>query len=80
MASDCKVEASSVGLEREGGNRGGFCHPPRHLEKAIQTARQEAATAKRVLFLGQSQRVFHLWHVVHRPFSYTFALLALSTS
>jgi hypothetical protein len=21
--------------------------------------------------------VFHLWHVVHRPFSYTFALLAV---
>ena len=57
---------------------GGFL-PTRHahLETAIQTARQEAATAKRVLFLSQAQRVFHLWHVVHRPFSYTFALLAL---
>ncbi len=57
---------------------GGFL-PTRHahLEKAIQTARQEAATAKRVLFLGQAQRVFHFWHVVHRPFSYTFVLLAL---
>jgi len=48
-----------------------------HLEKSIQTARQEAATAKRVLFLGQAQRVFHFWHIVHRPFSYTFVLLAL---
>jgi hypothetical protein len=57
---------------------GGFL-PTRnnHLERAIQTARQEAATAKRVLFLAQAQRVFHLWHVVHRPFSYTFALLAV---
>jgi hypothetical protein len=21
--------------------------------------------------------VFHLWHVIHRPFSYSFALLAV---
>jgi hypothetical protein len=47
------------------------------LEKAISTAREEAATAKRVLFLGKAQQVFHLWHVVHKPFSYSFAVLAL---
>jgi hypothetical protein len=53
--------------------------PTRHhdLERAIATAREEAATAKRVLFLSRSQQVFHLWHVVHKPFSYTFAVLAL---
>jgi hypothetical protein len=49
----------------------------RALEKAITAAREEAATAKRVLFLSRSQQVFHLWHVVHKPFSYTFALLAI---
>jgi hypothetical protein len=49
----------------------------RDLEKAISMAREEAATAKRVLFLKRSQQVFHLWHVVHKPFSYTFALLAI---
>jgi hypothetical protein len=49
----------------------------RDLEKAIATAREEAATAKRVLFLAKAQQVFHLWHVVHKPFSYTFAILAL---
>lgn len=53
--------------------------PTRHanLEKAIRIARDEAALAKRVLFLSRSQQVFHLWHVVHKPFSYTFAVLAL---
>jgi hypothetical protein len=53
--------------------------PTRHhdLERAIATAREEAATAKRVLFLSRSQQVFNLWHVVHKPFSYTFAILAL---
>jgi len=57
---------------------GGFL-PTRHsdLEKAIATAREEASTAKRVLFLARSQQVFHLWHVVHKPFSYTFAVLAV---
>lgn len=53
--------------------------PTRHreLEKAIQAAAEEAALLKRVLFLSRSQKVFHLWHVVHKPFSYAFALLAL---
>lgn len=47
------------------------------LERSISLAREEAATAKRVLFLSRSQQVFHLWHVVHKPFSYSFALLAI---
>ena len=53
--------------------------PTRHadLERAIAMAREEAGTAKRVLFLSRTQQVFHLWHVVHRPFSYSFAVLAL---
>jgi len=50
-------------------------HPD--LERAVKLAREEAAIAKRVLFLSCSQKVFHLWHVVHKPFSYTFALLAI---
>ena len=57
---------------------GGF-FPTKHreLEKAIQAAAEEAALSKRVLFLSRSQKVFHLWHVVHKPFSYAFAVLAL---
>lgn len=53
--------------------------PTRHyeLEHAISLAREEAATAKRILFLERAQQVFHLWHVVHKPFSYSFAMLAL---
>ena len=47
------------------------------LERAIAMAREEAATAKRILFLSRAQQVFHLWHVVHKPFSYTFAVLVL---
>ena len=47
------------------------------IEKAVQTAQEEASLAKRVLFLARSQQVFQLWHVVHKPFSYSFAVLAL---
>lgn len=53
--------------------------PTRHreLERAIAVAREEASLSKRILFLSRSQKVFHLWHVVHKPFSYSFAVLAL---
>jgi hypothetical protein len=47
------------------------------LERAIAYAAGEAALSKRILFLSRSQKVFHLWHVVHKPFSYAFAVLAL---
>lgn len=47
------------------------------LEGAIQIARKQAALSKRILFLSRTQQVFNMWHVIHRPFSYAFALLAL---
>jgi len=46
------------------------------LELAIQMARRQASLSKRVLFLSRTKQVFSLWHVVHRPFSYSFAILA----
>lgn len=47
------------------------------LEQAILVGRRQAALSKRILFLSRTQQVFHLWHVVHWPFSYAFAILAL---
>jgi len=49
----------------------------RELERAITTAREEATLSKRILFLSRTEKVFHLWHVVHKPFSYAFAVLAI---
>jgi hypothetical protein len=46
------------------------------LERVIDAAYRQAFLSKRILFLSRSQQVFHLWHVVHRPFSYSFAVLA----
>ena len=57
---------------------GGFLSTGNHdVERAVVVAREDAALTKRILFLKRSEQVFHLWHVVHKPFSYTFALLAL---
>jgi hypothetical protein len=47
------------------------------IEDVVRLVRQKASLSKRVVFLDQTQRVFHLWHVIHRPFSYAFAVLAL---
>ena len=48
-----------------------------HLEWVIGLARQQAVTSKRTLFLSRAEQIFRLWHVIHRPFSYAFAILAL---
>ncbi|MSO23288.1 MAG: hypothetical protein EXQ58_08565 [Acidobacteria bacterium] len=45
------------------------------LEAAIEMARRQAWIMAKVSFLSKTQQVFHLWHVVHRPFSYSFAVL-----
>ena len=47
------------------------------LEGVISAVRRQTWLRAKVLFLGRVQALFHLWHVVHRPFSYTFAALAL---
>ncbi len=47
------------------------------LESIVRTARRRSALSKRILFLDRSHKIFHLWHVIHRPFSYSFAVLAL---
>jgi hypothetical protein len=47
------------------------------LEWVVGLAHKQAALSSRILFLSQMQRVFQLWHVIHKPFSYAFAVLAL---
>ncbi len=46
------------------------------LEAAISLAREQALLTKKVLFFSKSHRMLKLWHVIHRPFSYSFALIA----
>src|SRR3984893_6461565 len=47
------------------------------VERAIHVAQRKAALSKHILFLNRTQQVFKLWHVIHRPFSYAFAILAI---
>jgi hypothetical protein len=47
------------------------------LERAIRVAKTEAKLSKSIVFLGRTQKIFQLWHVIHRPFSYAFAILAV---
>jgi len=47
------------------------------LEEVIKLGCKEVRLSRRLLLLSQAQKVFRLWHVVHKPFSYAFVLLAL---
>jgi hypothetical protein len=47
------------------------------LERAIRVAQKQASLSQSILFLTRTQQVFQLWHVIHRPFSYAFAILAV---
>lgn len=46
------------------------------LERTIQLAREQSQISKKIVFLSKSNEMFRLWHIIHRPFSYSFALLA----
>lgn len=48
------------------------------LERVVRTVHRQAALSKRMVFLSRTHQVFQLWHVVHRPFSYAFVVLALA--
>jgi hypothetical protein len=50
-------------------------HPP--LETAIECVKEQASLIKKTLLLSKMQEMFQLWHVVHRPFSYSFSILAV---
>ena len=53
--------------------------PSNHLELegVISACRGQAWISAKMLFLSRIHGLFHLWHVVHRPFSYSFAVLVL---
>lgn len=47
------------------------------LEQVITSVRRQSWLRGKTTFLERTQQVFHLWHVVHRPFSYSFAVLVV---
>ena len=49
----------------------------RELETVIASVRRQSWLRTKMAFLERTHQVFHLWHVVHRPFSYSFAALVV---
>jgi len=47
------------------------------LEAVISAVRRQSGLRAKITFLERTQQIFHLWHVVHRPFSYSFAVLVV---
>jgi len=45
------------------------------LERIIDAAHAQSWLTAKVLFLHRAGEVFHLWHVIHRPFSYSLVVL-----
>ncbi len=50
-------------------------HP--ELEAVIANARRQAGLRTKIAFLDRIRQMFHLWHVIHRPFSISFVALVL---
>lgn len=72
-----KLRRKALGWSGAFSTLGGmFQSHAREIESVISLARRQASMSKRILFLSRSKKVFHLWHVVHKPFSFSFALLA----
>jgi len=47
------------------------------LEQTIALARRQSWLSAKIFFLDRAGQIFQLWHVIHRPFSYAFLVLAV---
>lgn len=47
------------------------------LESIVANVRRLARLRTATAFLHRTERIFHLWHVVHRPFSISFVILVI---
>jgi hypothetical protein len=54
-----------------------FSTRDKKLERAILLVQTQSSLSQSIAFLSRTQRIFQLWHVIHRPFSYAFAILAV---
>ncbi len=68
----------ATGMGRKIFSLGGILPTGREsVERVITLASRQAALSKRYLFLAKTHQVFHLWHVVHRPLSISFAIFVI---
>lgn len=51
--------------------------PPKAIKKMISLAKTKTLMRRRRFFLGAITSVFHLWHVVHKPFAWIMIAIML---
>ncbi len=44
-----------------------------NLESVVSLVRHQSRLRVAIAFLDRTERILHLWHVIHRPFSISFA-------
>lgn len=49
--------------------------PRRVIGQVITIARKKSLLARRIALLNAMKRVFHLWHVIHKPFAYIMVII-----
>jgi hypothetical protein len=54
-----------------------FASRNREVELIVANLRRQSWLLTKTAFLDRTERVFHLWHVVHRPFSLSFIALVI---
>ena len=45
--------------------------------RVLNAIQKQASLVKNIVFLSRLNQMFQLWHVIHRPFSYSFAALVV---
>jgi hypothetical protein len=57
---------------------GGFLTSHNHdVESMLENIQRQSRLRTAMAFLDRSERVFHLWHIIHRPFSISFVMLII---
>jgi hypothetical protein len=54
-----------------------FNIPPTQMQRLIINLRRKLALNRRILLLNQIQRLFHYWHVFHKPFAIIMYIIML---
>jgi hypothetical protein len=49
----------------------------RDVESIVANIREQSWLLTKMAFLDRTERIFHLWHVIHRPFSMSFVALVI---
>jgi len=47
------------------------------FHQVLVAVKRQASLSKDALFLSKMHRIFHMWHVIHRPFSYSLVVFGL---